>query len=215
MPGADAPPLGSTWDGPADAPLVVLLAHGAGAPMDTPFLTRMARGLASAGHRVGRFEFPYMRRRRVDGRRRPPDPPRVLEAAWREAVAAAGSPPRLVIGGKSMGGRIASQVASELGVAGLLCLGYPFHPPGRPERLRTAHLHDLSVPTLIVQGERDPFGTPEEVAAYGLPPSIELAWIADGDHSFAPRKASGRTSAQNLDAALAAITAWLDRLERS
>jgi predicted alpha/beta-hydrolase family hydrolase len=118
----------------------------------------------------------------------------------------------VVIGGKSMGGRIASMIADEVGAAGVVCLGYPFHPPGKPERLRTAHLERLKTPTLIVQGTRDQLGNEDEVATYALSPSIGLAWMADGDHSFKPRKKSGRTLEQNLDAATEAVVALIRRL---
>jgi uncharacterized protein len=211
-PAAATPPLSFLFDGPEEAARTVVLAHGAGGAMDTPFLGGVARGLAAAGYRVARFELPYMRRRRADGRRRRPDPPAVLSADWRAAIAALGDPGRLVIGGKSMGGRIASMVADEAGVAGLVCLGYPFHPVGKPERLRTAHLRDLATPALFVQGERDPFGSREEVDAYELSPAVEMAWLPDGDHSWAPRKASGRTAKENLAAGVAAVVEWLERL---
>ena len=194
-------------DGPAGAPLTVALEHGAGAPMDSPFMTAMAEGLAGLGWRVVRFEFPYMAARRRDGRRRPPDPQAKLLAAWRAVISDLG-PERLVIGGKSLGGRMASLIAEAAGVRGLVCLGYPFHPPGKPERLRTAHLAGIATPSLIVQGTRDPFGTPEEVAGYDLSPRIRLAWIEDGDHDLKPRKASGRTKEQNWQAALAAVAAF-------
>jgi predicted alpha/beta-hydrolase family hydrolase len=121
----------------------------------------------------------------------------VLLDTWRAVVAELGAG-SLVIGGKSMGGRMASLVADELGVRGLVCLGYPFHPPGKPTQLRTAHLASLRTPALIVQGTRDPFGGPDEVATYSLSPAIRIAWIEDGDHGLAPRRASGRTRAQNL-----------------
>ena len=157
-------------DGPADARHHLILAHGAGEGPDSPFLTHIARALAAGGVGVTRFAFPYMAEAVRSGRRRPPDREPVLRAAWQEAIIAALArgldPTRLFIGGKSMGGRIASLIADEVGVAGLICLGYPFHPPGRPERLRTAHLAALRTPTLICQGTRDPFGRPEEVAAY-------------------------------------------------
>ena len=122
---------------------------------------------------------------------------------YRAAVAALAAPGRLVIGGKSMGGRVASMVADELhaagAVAGLLCLGYPFHPPGRPEQLRTAHLERLATPALICQGTRDPFGTREEVAGYALSARIEILWLEDGDHDLRPRKGvSGFAAADHL-----------------
>jgi predicted alpha/beta-hydrolase family hydrolase len=185
-------------DGPASASRLVVLAHGAGAPMDSTFLTRIAHGLAEKGLRVVRFEFPYMQRRRARRSAGPPDPGPVLLERWRSVVATVGGTDRLVIGGKSLGGRIASMVADELGVAGLVCLGYPFHPPDRPERLRTAHLERLRTPTLIVQGERDPFGAREEIEAYRLSASIRVAFLADGGHSFEPRARSGCTLDQNL-----------------
>jgi predicted alpha/beta-hydrolase family hydrolase len=198
------------FDGPADAPTVVL-AHGAGAPMDSPFMNAMAAGLAAAGLRAARFEFPYMHRRRA-GERRPPDREPALREAWKRVIAALGGGGKLVIGGKSMGGRMASLVADEEGVRGLVCLGYPFHPPKQPEHLRTAHLADLRTPTLIVQGSRDPFGTPAEVAGYALAPSIRVEWMEDGDHSFKPRASSGRTEEGNLEAAVAAVVGFVNGL---
>ena len=204
---SEAPPL--LLDGPADAPVTVVLAHGAGAPMDTPFLNTVARGLAGHGLRVARFEFPYMRRRREGGRRGMPDRTAVLEASWRETIAALGDPARLVIGGKSMGGRIASHVADAAGVRGLVCLGYPFHPPGQPAKLRTAHLASLRTPTLVVQGTRDAFGTREEVEGYELSPAIRVCWLDGGDHSFAAAKGSATTSRENLEAAVAAVAEFV------
>jgi hypothetical protein len=199
------------FDGPEAAPSTLILAHGAGAPMDSPFMAGFAAGLAARGCRVARFEFPYMAASRRDGRRRPPDRQPALLECWREAVAALG-PERLVIGGKSMGGRMASLVADELGVRGLVCLGYPFHPSGRPERTRVDHLAALKTPTLICQGTRDPLGSHAEVASYTLSPATHLHWLEDGDHDLKPRRASGRTHEQNLGEAVAAVAAFLTRL---
>lgn len=179
-------------DGPADATWTVIFAHGAGAPMDTPFMQGIAQGLSQAGHRVVRFEFPYMRRRRTEGLKAGPDRMPKLLDAFREAVAAHPAS-RVALAGKSMGGRVATHLAAEVGADAVLVFGYPFHPPGKPERTRTEHLVDQRVPTLILQGERDPFGRPDEVAGYGLPASLRVHWLADGDHSFKPRKASGHT----------------------
>jgi predicted alpha/beta-hydrolase family hydrolase len=203
---------GMIFDGPADGPTVVL-AHGAGAPMDSPFMNAVAAGLAAAGLRVARFEFPYMRRRREEGRRGAPDREPALRAAWREVIGELGGGERLVIGGKSLGGRMASLVADETGARGLVCLGYPFHPPDRPDRLRTAHLQDLRTPTLIVQGTRDPLGTREEVAAYSLSPAIRILWLEDGDHSFKPRVSSGFKEKQHLETAVAAVVGFVRGLE--
>jgi predicted alpha/beta-hydrolase family hydrolase len=132
----------------------------------------------------------------------------VLLEAWRRVIAALG-PENLAIGGKSLGGRMASLLADEAAVRGLVCLGYPFHPPGRPDKLRTAHLRTIETPTLIVQGTRDPLGGASEVPGYGLSPAIRLHWAEDGDHGLAPRKASGRTTEQNWAEAIRAIAAFL------
>ncbi len=208
-------------DGPADAPLTLVLAHGAGAPMDSPFMSRVASGIAKEGFRVLRFEFPYMAARREGGgkgKRGAPDRPKVLEATWREAIdeaaktAGPNGPKSVAIGGKSMGGRIATMVADDAGVAGLVCFGYPFHPPGNPGKLRVAHLEALRTPTLIVQGERDQFGTRDEIARYPLSKKIRILFLPDGDHSFKPRAGSGRTEKQNVDEAIAAASAFLRSL---
>jgi len=179
-------------DGPESGTPIVL-AHGAGAPMDSPFMNEFCRVLAREGLRVIRFEFPYMCERRRLGGRRPPNRMPVLLETWREVVAGLGDPARLWIGGKSMGGRIASMLADELGVAGLVVMGYPFHPAGKPEKLRTAHLHALRTQALFLQGTRDRLGSREESRAWPLSPSIRLCWLEDGDHSWKPRKRSGFT----------------------
>ncbi|KWT70097.1 Esterase/lipase/thioesterase family active site [Hyphomicrobium sulfonivorans] len=204
----------------------ILLAHGAGAPMTSPYLDAMSDLLCERGLQVSRFEFEYMAARRDGGKRKPP--PRAdrltteyllaVEALHEQTPALKNGKQRLIIGGKSMGGRVASMVAQELyaaqRISGLVCLGYPFHPPAKPENLRTVHLRDISCPTLIVQGERDPFGTRAEVngtdghAGYDLSPAIEMVWIADGDHDFAPRRGSGFTRAGNLALAADAVAAF-------
>lgn len=200
------------FDGPADASQRLVLAHGAGAPMDSPFMAAFAQGLGARGIRVARFEFPYMAARRNTGRKLPPDRQPVLLDTWTRAVQALGHRETLVIGGKSMGGRMASLVADELGVQGLVCLGYPFHPPGKPANARTAHLADLNTPTLIVQGTRDPLGGRTDVAGYALSPSIEIAWIEDGDHDLKPLKRSGRTQNECWRAAMERVTVFMQAL---
>jgi predicted alpha/beta-hydrolase family hydrolase len=202
------------FDGPSDTRLTVALAHGAGAAMDTPFMTFFARKLAEAGYRVARFEFPYMAARRTGAKGGPPDREPVLRATWLKVAEMLGSK-RLVIGGKSMGGRIASMVADEAGVAGLVCLGYPFHPVGKPAQTRTEHLRTLKTPTLILQGERDAFGNREDVAGYKLSPAIRIAWLIDGDHSFKPRKSSGRTDKENWTEALNTMASFIASLPPS
>jgi uncharacterized protein len=207
---ADASPL---VDGPSSAPATVLLAHGAGAPMDSPFMAAMAGGLAERGWRVLRFEFPYMAQRRLDGKQRAPDRlPRLLDAFRQQVAALQGQGP-LVIGGKSMGGRIASLLVDELvahgEVSGCVCLGYPFHPPGKPEQLRTEHLEALTTPTLILQGERDSFGKRSEVEAYLLSSAIDVRWISAGDHSFKPTRSSGLSEAGNWQEAARQVDRFL------
>lgn len=199
-------------EGPQDAGMTLVLAHGAGAPMDSPFMNETARGLAAHGLRVARFEFPYMRRRRTEGRRPGPDRLPALRDRWLQVIEQLGGGASTLIGGKSMGGRIASMVADEAGARGVVCLGYPFHPPGQPEKLRTSHLERIAAPTLILQGTRDPFGSPAEIAGYRLSPAIRVVYVEDGDHSFKPRVRSGRTLAQNLDYAVERIVEFARRL---
>ena len=170
-------------DGPNDAETTLILAHGAGAAMDTPFMTFFADRLSTSGLRVLRFEFPYMAARRTTGSRRPPDREAVLLDTWR-AAASEGAAARLFIGGKSMGGRMASMVADELKVAGLVCLGYPVHPPGAPLKTRTAHLEGLTTAARIVQGTNDAFGTRADVQAYRLSKAVSIHWIEGANHDL-------------------------------
>jgi uncharacterized protein len=206
-------------DGPAEPRATILLAHGAGAPMDSASMTAAAQALAAAGLGVARFEFGYMARRRTEGGRKPPPRAETLVPAYRAAVAALDARRPLIIGGKSMGGRVASLVADELyaagSIAGLLCLGYPFHPPGKPAQLRTAHLRSLQTPTLICQGTRDPLGTREKVAGYALSPMIEILWLEDGDHDLKPRKrVTGLATGDHLQTVGEAVAAWGRRIAR-
>jgi len=199
------------FDGPEDAAKVMVLAHGAGTGMDTPFMNTFATGLAHHGIRVARFEFPYMAAYRHSGKKRPPDREPILRETWLKVVQTL-TANRLVIGGKSMGGRIASMIADEAGAAGLVCLGYPFHPVGKPDRLRVEHLQSIKTPALILQGTRDPFGSPDEVSEYTLTPAVRISWLEDGDHDFRPRRTSGRTEQQNLEEAIAWAVAFIQEL---
>jgi uncharacterized protein len=199
--------------GPEDAGTTILLAHGAGAPMDSKSMNATATALADAGFRVARFEFGYMAARRTSDQRKPPPKAETLKDEYRDAVAALGAKGKLVIGGKSMGGRVASMVAEDIHadgkIAGLLCLGYPFHPPEKPGQLRTAHLENLQTPALIVQGTRDPFGTRPEVEEYTLSKAIRILWLEDGDHDLVPRKKlSGFSAADHLETLGREVSAW-------
>ena len=197
---AAAPPLGA----------LLVFAHGAGAGERHPFMTGHAAALAARGVDVVTFDFPYMAQHR-----RAPDRQPVLEQAFREALASARqdrAASRLFVGGKSMGGRIATHLATDaaLGLAGVVSLGYPLHPPGRADQKRIAHFPDLVVPWLVVQGERDAFGTPQELRAElaAVRPPVQLHVVAGGDHSLAVK---GRTAeavrTETVDAIVRFITA--------
>ena len=196
----------------------ILLGHGAGAPMDSEFMQEIAAGLAARECRVARFEFDYMAERRHGGKRRPPPKIETLLDEYRASVAELGKVEKLVIGGKSMGGRVASMIADELWtegrVAGLLCLGYPFHPAGAPERLRTDHLAEIRTPTLICQGTRDKLGSRTDVEGYALSDRIELFWLEDGDHDLKPRKrVTGETREAHLRRVAERAAAWVRELD--
>lgn len=191
-------------DNPAAA---LILGHGAGAGQKSPFMVRFARGMAERGVGCATFDFPY-----IAAGRKVPDRAPVLEQAWREAVEAgvaafAGVP--LFIGGKSMGGRIASHIASQGcdGLSGLVFLGYPLHPPGKPEQRRDAHLPAIAEPMLFVQGSRDAFGTTAEITA--LLPTLQNATlheVSGGDHSF---KVPRRKGDAGLDEIMDVVAAWI------
>jgi len=201
--------------------VTLVLAHGAGAPQTSPFMVAFAEALAARGLDTATFNFPYM-----EARRRVPDRGPVLEACYAAVVGRLAAHPglehnRLVIGGKSMGGRIASQMAARDAdasrlVAGLVFLGYPLHPPGKPDRPRTTHLPSIVQPMLCVQGERDPFGTPDELRPVfdGLPADVELVVVEGGDHSFKVPKKQGVAQADVYRRVQDAIVGWIDRLGR-
>jgi predicted alpha/beta-hydrolase family hydrolase len=199
----------------------LVLAHGAGAGQDSRFMTQFADGLASRGVDVLTFNFLY-----TEQRRRVPDRTEKLEACYRAAVSVARNHGpfggnAVFIGGKSMGGRIATHLAAAAGsdaaangISGLVLLGYPLHPPGKPDQLRAAHLEKIRVPMLFVQGSRDPFGTPAE-----LQPIVErlradatLHVVENGDHSLAPPRKGARTVDQIYGDLQDTIVEWLRRL---
>ena len=202
------------WDGSAEGTSVLVLAHGAGADMSHDYMVHFAQHLSSAHVAVCRFNFRY-----TEQGRRAPDKQPVLEDTYREVVEqvrAERSPRSLFLGGKSMGGRIASHiVAGGTEVDGLVYLGYPLHPPGKPERLRDAHLGDIKIPQLFVEGTRDPFcpldTLTEVIGKRRL--KADVVVIDGGDHSLKVRKSSGRTTTEAWNEAIAAITTWMDRVE--
>lgn len=198
-----------TRAGASDAPVRILLAHGAGAGMEHAFLAELSRLLAGPDIEVVRFNFPYMSKRAQDGKRRPPDRQPVLLAHWREMVQQFAHP-RLFLAGKSMGGRMAAEICDEMNAAGLLILGYPFHPPAKPDSWRGEVLKQIKTPTLLLQGERDTFGSRAELADFPFSPAVSVHWLTDGDHGFKPRKASGVSEQENLQQAADQMRRFID-----
>jgi predicted alpha/beta-hydrolase family hydrolase len=199
---------------PSDNAIAALiLAHGAGAGQGSAFMVRAAQGLAARRVTVATFDFPYMA-----ARRKVPDAAPALERSWRDIIEHARADDKIgrlpmFIGGKSMGGRIASHVAAQ-GVdalAGLVFLGYPLHPPGKPEQRRDAHLPDIREPMLFVQGERDAFGTAREIRE--LLPRLNgrtaLHDVAGGDHSFKVPAKGGRPQNQVFEEIFDAVALWI------
>jgi len=201
---------------PAVARATVILAHGAGAPQTSDFMVALAEGLARRRCHVVTFNFPYM-----EQHRRLPDRAPVLESCFRDVVAVARARPALtshplVIGGKSMGGRMATHLAAQglAGVAGVVALGYPLHPPGKPQQLRSEHVGRIRLPFLVVQGSRDAFGTPEELrpvlAPLGRAATIHV--VDGGDHSLKVARSSPTAQAHIFEGVLDEIVRWIERL---
>lgn len=206
------------WDRPeTDARATVVLGHGAGGPMDSAFMNRLAAALVAEGLAVARFEFAYMASRRVDGKKRPAPKAELLVSEYATALAeilAASSGP-VAIGGKSMGGRVAAMLSGvELDprVIALACFGYPFHPIGEPDRLRRAPIDQSRLATIILQGERDEFGNRDYVEALNLDPAVQLIWLTDGNHDFGPRGRSEATLKGNITLSARALASYIDRL---
>ena len=195
--------------GPKRPRATFLFAHGAGAPMDTSFMTTIAAELAARKIETVRFEFPYIAERRTSEKRRGPGSATALQGSFRDEIERLETD-KLFIGGKSMGGRAASMLVDEVDVCGLICLGFPFHAAGKPlDAGRVAALERLRRPALICQGTRDALGSQAEVGAVKLSITIQWQWLEDGDHSFKPRKSSGLTLAGHLAAAVEAIDCFV------
>jgi predicted alpha/beta-hydrolase family hydrolase len=199
--------------GPKRAKKKFILAHGAGAPMDSDWMNDLTDKLVERKIQVARFEFPYMRERRENGKKRPPNRAPVLIESWHEAIKEFGTAKdKIAIGGKSMGGRIASLVTQEELFGGLICLGFPFHAPGKPmKEERYQQLFKTKTPTLIVQGERDSMGTQEEVSALKLARKVKTHFLPDGDHSLKPRVKSGYSLDQHLETSADLIDQFLTK----
>jgi predicted alpha/beta-hydrolase family hydrolase len=192
------------YDMASNAKKTFIFAHGAGAPMDSDWMNSVTKGLVQRNINVIRFEFPYMQERRDSGKKRPPNTKKVLIQTWKEVIKL-NTQHEIYIGGKSMGGRIASLIADEVQASGLICLGFPFHAPGKDPNDRIEHLAHIKTPSLICQGTRDSMGNKEEVLTYELSDKIELYWLEDGDHGLKPRKKSGFTLEQHIESTCDAI----------
>ena len=221
----------SAIDNPKTDRAVVILAHGAGALMDSPFMEEITARLNKAGITVVRFEFPYMAERRQNGKKRPPNTAKVLLESWRQVITSVrtdiGDAP-LFIGGKSMGGRMATMVMANdftagfendvdkntqeavQNVSGVICLGYPFYAAGKQDKPRISHLETMTTPVLVIQGERDTMGNRETVSHYTLSSAVRIHWLADGNHDLKPRKVSGITHDQHLNEAAEQIASFVE-----
>ena len=176
-----------------------VFAHGAGAGQNSEFMQLMAESLCKHHINVIRFNFAYMQLAQDLGKRRPPDRADKLLLHFNTVLSEIDSKLPTFIGGKSMGGRMASMLLEESTALGCICMGYPFHPPSKPEKLRTEHLLSINKPVLILQGERDTFGKRDEIEKYKLSEQVQVNYLPDGDHSFKPRKASGYSLENNIN----------------
>ncbi|MFT6777813.1 MAG: putative alpha/beta-hydrolase family hydrolase [Paraglaciecola sp.] len=176
-----------------------VFAHGAGAGQNSDFMQLIAEALAKQNVNVIRFNFIYMQLAHELGKRRPPDRADKLLAHFNSVLSEIDSLYPVFIGGKSMGGRMASMLLEGSDALGCICMGYPFHPPSKLEKLRTEHLLSINKPILILQGERDTFGKRDEIETYKLSERVQVNYLPDGDHSFKPRKASGYSLEDNIN----------------
>ena len=196
-------------DGPKKSDQVLIIAHGAGAPMDSDWMNDVASQISAAGIKTVRFEFPYMVERRESGKKRPPNTKKVMLETWHQVVSDWSTEQKIYLSGKSMGGRMASLMIDEVCAAGLICFGFPFHAPGKPPKDRLDHLKNLRTKTLIIQGERDSMGNRDEVSEYEVSKKIKFHWLEDGDHSFKPRKKSGFTQEEHVGSACQAAIKFM------
>ncbi len=209
-------------NGTANARTRLILAHGSGSDMNSIFMQKVAENIAKqvqldGGFNVVRFNFPYMDSIKKSGRKRPPDRAEKLIESFKKIIhqQTEDGAERVFIGGKSMGGRIASMLCdSEPLVKGLICLGYPFHLPEKPDKLRTEHLYHLQTPCLICQGERDKFGNKIEISGYRLPDNIQFRWMTEGDHSFIPFKKSDISETDNINHASKEVAKFITNICR-
>ncbi|UUO21817.1 hypothetical protein FGD67_00360 [Colwellia sp. M166] len=201
-----------------NAKALIIFAHGAGADMTSDYLETLVALMNTQQLSVLRFNFPYMDKRKLDGKRRPPDRMPVLVASYQSVLAALDTNLPIFIAGKSMGGRVAATLATEqslmkaLNISGVICLGYPFHPIKKPEKLRLEPLQDAQLPVLILQGQRDALGSELEINSYQISAHCQLHYFADGDHDLKPRVKSGYNLKQHQSTAIDKIRNFVDEI---
>lgn len=199
-----------------NAKAFVILAHGAGADMDHEYILELVRLLNKQQLNVLRFNFPFMDKRRLDGKRRPPDRMPALIACYHSVLAKVDSHLPIYLAGKSMGGRVAATLASDKAlmninnVKGVICLGYPFHPVKKLDKLRLSPLQETQLPVLILQGERDALGSKDDIAEYKISSKCQLNFFTDGDHDLKPRVKSGYTLQQHKTLAVQKMSEFID-----
>lgn len=211
-------PVSSELNESENAKAMVIFAHGAGADMSSDYLETLVGLMNAKQLSVLRFNFPYMDKRKLDGKRRPPDRMPALVTCYQSVLAAIDTDLPVFIAGKSMGGRVAATLATDndlmtaLNISGVMCLGYPFHPIKKPEKLRLAPLQDTQLPVLILQGERDALGSALEIQSYQLSPHCQLHYFADGDHDLKPRVKSGYNLKQHQISAINKMSEFVDEI---
>ena len=188
---------------------ILILAHGSGQPADSPWMNQLVQVLEAQGVETHRFNFSYMEASLKAGKPRPPSRlPSLIQEYEAQLEPFQGRD--VFVGGKSLGGRVASHLATRRNLAGVVAFGYPFHPPGKPHQLRIDHLPQLLCPMLICQGERDPFGKRNEVESYQLPAKLRILWLPGGDHQFQPPKRLDTTLRANLEASGQAAAKFME-----
>jgi uncharacterized protein len=211
--------------GPEDSEVIVIMAHGAGAGNNSEFMTYHAKSMADQGYLVLSFNFDYMQTMIETGKRRPPERQAKLESTYiahiTEAVRDYPNCKKIVLVGKSMGGKIASFISTQqslqknvLNISAVIALGYPFYPVNKKEKLpeRTNHFVDICIPFLVIQGERDALGSRDFIESITLANVPKLKWLIDGDHSFTPRKSSGLTEQDNWQQSIKIMCDFIESL---
>jgi predicted alpha/beta-hydrolase family hydrolase len=204
-----------------NAKALVIFAHGAGADMNHEYMEVLTHLMNEQHLNVLRFNFPYMDKRKLDGKRRPPDRMPVLIDCYQSLITNVKTDLPIFIGGKSMGGRVAATLANNKlftgvhNIQGVICLGYPFHPIKKTDNLRLLPLQETQLPVLILQGDRDALGSKEEVNSYEISPRCQVHFFNDGDHDLKPRVKSGNTLAQHQQAAVSLVRSFIDEINTS